>query len=177
MQQLSKTPWVCLITGPAGAGKSSVSKELAHKFEKSAVIDVDYLYNMIVGGRVKPWMNNEDSSLQLELARNNACILATNFLEKGFNVIINKVAGRKDLEHYANFFKDKNFKAFLLLPTLEALLDRFDKRGIDDELRKRTHELHELFMNKRDKLPWQVINSSDQTLEETTDQIYRELTK
>ena len=167
--------FICLITGPAGSGKSSTSKALANKFERSAVIEVDNLRTMIKGGRVRPYPYNEEVELQASLIVKNACDMANNFIEKGFNVFIDGVLGRKMLEQYSNFFKDKNFKAFLLMPSLEALLRRFDDRGDDKELRERTIELHKSFLEKQDKLNCHVINSSDQTLEETVDEIYKSI--
>lgn len=168
-----KKTFICLITGPAGSGKSSTSKALAEKFERSAVIEVDILRHMIKGGYVRPWPHTKEVDLQLSLCVKNACDMATNLLEKGFSVFIDDVVGRKLLEQYSNFFKDKNFKAFLLMPSLEALLRRFDDRGDDKELRERTVELHKRFSEKKDGLNWQIINSSDQTLEETVDEIYK----
>jgi 2-phosphoglycerate kinase len=170
-----KKAFICLITGPAGSGKSSVSKALANKFDRSAVIEVDTLREMIKGGYVRPWPHNEEVDLQLSLSAKNACDMANNLLEKGFNVFIDDVVGGKLLEQYSGFFKDKNFKAFLLMPSLEALLKRFDDRGNDKELRERTIELHNRFLEKQDKLNWQIIHSSDQTLEETVDEIYRSI--
>lgn len=171
----NQSNFVCLITGPAGSGKSSVSKALAKRFERSAVIEVDTLRGMIKGGYVRPWPHTEEADLQLSLSAKNACDMANNLLEKGFSVFIDDVVGRKLLEQYSNFFKDNNFKAFLLLPSLEALLARFDNRGNNDELRERTTELHKRFSEKRDQLDWQIINSSNQTLEETVEQIYKEI--
>ena len=168
-----KKAYICLITGPAGSGKSSVSKALANKFERSAVIEVDTLRHMIKGGYLKPWPHNEEVDLQLSMSAKNACDMATNLLEEGFNVFIDDVVGRKLLEQYSNFFKDKNFKTFLLMPSLESLLKRFDDRGDDKELRERTIELHKSFSEKQDKLNCHIINSSDQTLEETVDEIYK----
>ncbi len=169
---MNKT-FVCLITGPMGAGKSSVSNALANKFERSAVIEVDKLRGMIKGGFVKPSPYTEEVELQLSLSAKNACDMADNFLEKGFNVFIDGIVGRKLLKQYSNFFKDKNFKAFLLLPSPEALLARFDDRGDYLELRERTTELHKIFSEKRDQLNLQTLDSSDQTLEETVDEIYK----
>ena len=167
--------FVCLIAGPAGSGKSSTSSALARKFKRSAVIEVDKLRHMVIGGYVRPWPHNEEVDLQLSLSVKNACDMATNFLEKGFDVFIDDVVGRKLLEQYSNFFKDRNFKVFLLLPSLEALLVRFDNRGNknSDELRKRTIELHKQFSEKKDSLNCQVIDSSTQSLDETVDQIYK----
>lgn len=170
-----KNTFIYFITGPAGSGKSSVSKALAKKFERSAVIEVDTLRGMIKGGYVKPWPYNEEVELQASLIVKNACDMANNFLEKGFSVFIEGTAGRKMLEQYSSFFKDKNFKAFLLMPSLEALLKRFDDRGVNEELRKRTVDLHKQFSEKKDELNCQIINSSNQTLEETVDEIYKEI--
>lgn len=170
-----KENFICLITGPAGSGKSSTSKALAEKFERSAVIEVDIIREMIKGGRVRPWPYNEEVELQASLIAKNACDMATNFLEKGFNVFIDGVVGRKMLEQYSSFFKDKNFKAFLLLPSIDSLLKRFDDRGVNEELRKRTVDLHKQFSEKKDELNCQIINSSDQTLEETVEEIFKQI--
>ena len=172
-----ENPIVCFITGPAGAGKSTVSKVLAEKFAKSAVIDVDYLRSMIVGGYVKPWPHNEEAGMQISLGIKNSCSLANNFLEQGFSVFINGVVGTKDLKEYYDFFGTEKLKVFLLLPSKEVLLDRFDKRGIDDALRTRTYELHNKFVLRKDELKWTVIDSSNQTMEETADFIFNELNR
>ena len=170
-----KEPFICLITGPAGSGKSSVSSALAKKFERSAVIEVDKLKAMVVGGHVRPWPYTEEVDLQLSLAAQNAYDIALNFLDKGFNVFIDDVVGRKLLEQYSEYFKDKNFKAFLLLPSIESLLKRFDDRGDNKELRERTMDLHKSFSDKKDILSWQIIDSSTQTLEDTVAEIYKEI--
>lgn len=170
---MNQSNFVILITGPAGSGKSSVANELAKKFERSAVIEVDTLRGMIKSGYVRPWPHTDEVDSQLSLSAKNACGLANNLLEKGFNVFIDDVVGKKLFEQYSNFFMDRNFKAFLLLPSPEALLARFDNRGANDELRERTAELHKKFSDKRDQLNWQTIDSSEQSLEETAEQIYK----
>lgn len=158
-----------------GSGKSSVSNALANRFERSAVIQVDTLRGMIKGGFVRPYPHNDEVDLQLSLVAKNACDMANNFLEKDFCVFIDGIVGKKLFEQYSNFFKDRNFKAFLLLPSLEALLVRFDNRGKYKEIRERTIELHKKFSERQDQLNWQAINSSDQSLEETVEQIYKEV--
>jgi len=85
--------FICLITGPAGAGKSSVTKALAKKFTRSAVINVDQIRGMIVGGYKKPWPYDDEAELQLSLSAKNACEIANNFLEKGFKVFIDDLVG------------------------------------------------------------------------------------
>ncbi len=168
---------IYLITGPAGSGKSSVAKTLAKKLNRSAVIEVDKLRAMIVGGYVRPWPHNEEVESQLSLAAKNACDMALNFTEKYFTVFIDDVVGRKLLEQYSEFFKDKNFKTFVLLPSVESLLKRFDDRGDNKELRERTIELHKKFIEQKDKLDWRIIDSTNQSLEETVGEIYKVITE
>ena len=170
-----KENFICLITGPAGAGKSSVTKALAKKFTHSAVINVDQLKGMIVGGYKKPWPYNDEVELPLSLSAKNASEIANNFLEAGFNAFIDDVVGRKLLEQYSEYFKNDNFKTFLLLPSLESLLKRFDERGNNEELRKRTQDMHKSFLEKKDKLNCKIIDSSDLTLEETVEEIYKQI--
>ncbi len=167
--------FVCLITGPAGAGKSSTAKSLAEKFDRSAVINVDQLRAMIVGGYERPWPHNDEVDAQLTLSAKNACDMANNFLEKGFNVIIDDVVGRKLFKQYTECFKESNFKTFLLLPSLESLLVRFDGRGENEQLRERTHDLHEKFLKMKDELNCVLIDSSNQSLEETVEEIYKQI--
>ena len=95
-----------------GAGKSSVSNALANKFARSAVIEVDKLRGMIKGGFVKPSPYTNEVDLQLSLSVKNACDMADNFLEKGFNVFIDGIVGRKLLNQYSTFFKDKPIQCF-----------------------------------------------------------------
>ena len=49
---------VYIISGPPGVGKSTVSKELAYSFNKSAVIEGDMIYLMIKSGLVAPWKDD-----------------------------------------------------------------------------------------------------------------------
>ena len=170
-----KEIFICLITGPAGAGKTSVTKALAKKFPRSVAINVDQLRGMIIGGYKKPWPYDNEAELQLSLSAKNACDIANNFLESGFSVFIDDLVGRKLLGQYSEYFKNDNFKTFLLLPSLESLLKRFDERGENEELRKRTHDLHKSFSEKKDKLNCKVIDSSNLTLEETVEEIYKQL--
>ncbi len=170
-----KENFVCLITGPAGAGKSSVSKALAERFDRSAVVSVDQLGAMVVGGHVRPWPHSDEVQMELSLITKNACDIANNFLEKGFNVIIDGVVGRKLFEQYSEYFKENNFKVFLLLPSLESLLLRFDERRENPALRERTKDLHQHFSQRKDQLSWIFIDSSNQTLEETVEEIYKQI--
>ncbi|HEY4482597.1 MAG TPA: hypothetical protein VI953_00275 [Candidatus Paceibacterota bacterium] len=171
----TKELFVCLITGPAGAGKSSVTKALAAKYERCSVIGVDQIHNMIVSGYVRQWPWSEEVRLQTTLGAKNVCDLASNFMGAGFNVFIDGVVGEKLFNQYAESLAGKKFKAFLLLPSLEVVLKRFDEREVDPPLRERIYELHEKYTKLKGQLNWQVIDSTNQTLHQTVEQIYSEM--
>jgi len=170
-------PFVCLITGPSGVGKSTVSKEVAKKFNKTAMVNGDYLRHSIISGYAKPWPWNEESKLQVELSAENACALAKNFLSKGFNVIIDDMIGKSLFNYYKENLKEYHLQVFLLLPAKEALLKRFDERGENPDLRKRTEELHDKFFSRKDELSWHIIDSSNQTIEETVSSVVSKITQ
>lgn len=57
---------VFVITGSCGVGKSTVSDELAKKYNLSVHINVDDIYNWYVGGYVKPWKDDGSRLNQLK---------------------------------------------------------------------------------------------------------------
>ena len=48
---------IYIISGPAGAGKSTTSKMIANRLQKSAYIPGDEINHMVVGGYEKPWLS------------------------------------------------------------------------------------------------------------------------
>ena len=167
-------PTICLITGPAGVGKSSVAKYLADQIARSAYVNVDYLREMVMGGYVLPWPSSEEATIQTRLGAENACAMAKNFLSNGFSVFIDDVIGENLFNLYRQILGPE-LRVFLLLPSKTTLLERFDNRGNDKELRARTEELYDKFVSRKDKLSWEVIDTSKQSLKETGDEILRKL--
>ncbi|MFC4403761.1 AAA family ATPase [Gracilibacillus xinjiangensis] len=78
---------VFIVSGPAGVGKSTTSKQLAKKLPFSAFISGDLVSHMHIGGRQKPWKSQEETSLIWE----NILSLTRNFLKYGNDVVIDYV--------------------------------------------------------------------------------------
>lgn len=76
-----------IITGPAGVGKSTISKSLAVSLPKSVLIEGDTIYNFFVSDRISPWKPNAP----LDLFWSNSIYLIKSYLEKGYNVIFNYI--------------------------------------------------------------------------------------
>lgn len=89
---------VYLVSGPAGVGKSTTSKELVKSFKNSAYISGDYISHMHVNGRKKPWESQEEASLIWV----NILGLTKNFLKYGNDVVVDYVTFPKE----ANWFWD-----------------------------------------------------------------------
>lgn len=44
-----------ILTGPAGVGKSTISKGIAERLEKSVLLEGDDFYHQVVGGYKEAW--------------------------------------------------------------------------------------------------------------------------
>jgi broad-specificity NMP kinase len=163
---------IIVISGTPGAGKSTVSKALAEKFKKSAYISVDEIRHMIIGGNVAPW--DDTNGEQYKLIEKNFLDLANNFLNEGFVVIIDDVIGDEQVKRYKEQFDE--VYGFLLLPSKETLKKRDLLRDPEYQMAERIDVLYPEFANvEHDVL--KVIDSTDQTEEETVEEIYNILDK
>ena len=118
---------VYIISGPPGVGKSTVSKELAYSFDKSAVIEGDLIYLMIKGGLVAPW---EDDGYYMDLFWDNIISLINNFIDRGITVVIEYVIFEEQLKKIATFLKEKQvgLKYCVLMAEEKTLKDRDGSR-------------------------------------------------
>ena len=118
---------VYIISGPPGVGKSTVSKELAYSFKKSAVIEGDMIYLMIKGGLVAPW---EDDGYYMDLFWDNIISLINNFIDRGITVVIEYVIFEEQLKKIATFLKEKQvaLKYCVLMAEEKTLKDRDGSR-------------------------------------------------
>jgi chloramphenicol 3-O-phosphotransferase len=115
-----------MISGPPGAGKSTVARALAERFGFGLHVPVDDLREWVVAGRADPvprWTN--ETTRQFGLARAAACDVAERYAAAGFAVAVDDVVFPDDLNSdYARLRALPGFLAVLLLPPLEVALAR-----------------------------------------------------
>ena len=163
---------VYLITGPAGVGKSTISKALAEKLQKSAHINGDLLYNMIISGYVLPW---EDDGMYLDLLWDNLSCLIENFIRRDIDVVVDYIIFPEHLEKIAELQKKYDFelKYVVLIAEKKEMLARDQQRPAEETMGDRVVELLEEFMSK-DIDERFIINTSDCSIEESAERVLKD---
>ena len=122
-----------IITGPAGVGKSTISKELAKSKRKSVLIEGDDIYHQIIGGYISPW--KEGNHLQIFW---RVCIETIEiYLDEGYDVIFNYIINKDDIIKIQQNFKKYIVKFIVLLADENTLIIRDKERPLDCQMNER----------------------------------------
>jgi adenylylsulfate kinase-like enzyme len=165
--------FVLAITGPTGAGKSTIGDKLAKQLDQCVNIDADHIKHMVVSGFYKDESNPGGWGFnKWDLVGDSIGLLARNFLDAGYCVIIN---GYIDESAWANIQKYVTIThKVLLLPHLDAATQRDAGRNEDVQMGAEAVEGHhayfsnDIFFNDFVK-----IDTTAQNVEETVDEVMK----
>lgn len=163
-------PNLYIITGPAGVGKSIISKELAKSYNKSALIEGDDIYHQVIGGFVQAWKEGNHLKTFWKVCVN---IIKT-YLEDGFDVVFNYIITPENLELIKTAFKDYNVKFVVLITDEATLLARDKERPIDCQMGQRCLTLLNSFKN-RNYNSRNILDTSNLSVNETVDIIKNDI--
>lgn len=154
-------PNLYIITGPAGVGKSTVSKKLAMTSNKSALIEGDDIYHQVVGGYVPAWKENNHLQTFWEICIN----MIKTYLDDGFDVVFNYIVTPENLELIKSKLNDYNIKFVVLLVDEATLLLRDKSRPEDCQMKERCITLLNNFKN-RNYTPQNILDTTNLSVDE-----------
>lgn len=123
-----------IITGPAGVGKSTTSKQLASGMGKSGLIEGDDIYHLVCGGYVKPWLKGN----HLEVFWENCIDLIQNFINKEYDVVFNYICTPRDTKYIRSKIKNANIKLCVLMADEDTLTKRDKMRPLNCQMGERS---------------------------------------
>ncbi len=122
---LPLTGSVWLVTGIPGAGKSTVSRELAGRLPRSVHIETDLVREMVVSGYLEPGQGPiAESNAQLVLGAGNAGLLAGSFMDAGFTPVVDDIVLRLQLARYREVLTRWPLRLVVLAPPVDVALER-----------------------------------------------------
>ena len=173
---------VILITGPAGAGKTSVSEAICERFDRMMHVQVDLLREWVRAGYRQPWLDDPQAAERRALPTGrllsvrNAVAIAREAIALRYAVVIDDVIFAEDIEHYREALSGIgcNVHFLLLLPELETAVARDGGRSAGVSAPDRVRPLHETFARESAAglLPGAVIDSTrDENAPLTADRV------
>jgi hypothetical protein len=84
-------PSIIVITGPPGAGKTTVAQSLAQRFERSVLIEGDAFFGFLERGSSEPWTPEAD--YQNDVVIRAGASAAGQYVNGGYTTVYEGVVG------------------------------------------------------------------------------------
>lgn len=116
---------VLVVTGPPGAGKSTVARAIAARHERCVVVRGDDVLASVVSGFVFPWLPESAAQNLTALTATAAQVRA--FADGGFPVVVDVVLGPWHVNRFAAAL-GTTFGYIVLRPSKHITVDRATRR-------------------------------------------------
>ena len=133
-----------VVTGPPGAGKSTIARLVADRLDPSALVEGDAFFSFVRTGFVPPWL--PESRHQNAVVTNAAGAAVGRFVAGGFHVVYDGIVGPWFLPTFRDATGVVALDYVVLLPPLDVCLHRVATReghGFRDEAA--TRKMHDEF--------------------------------
>jgi chloramphenicol 3-O-phosphotransferase len=162
---------VFLLTGPSAAGKSTVARLLASRFERGVCVEGDVFRRSIVGGREEMTPEpSPDALAQLRLRYRLTALAADEYAAAGFTVVVEDVVAGPLLTEMVELIRSRPLHVVVLLPSVEAIAARETARPETGYARFSVEQLHGGFVENTPRSGlW--LDTSEQEPEQTVDEI------
>jgi cytidylate kinase len=132
-----------VISGPPGAGKSSLARAVADRHDPSVLVEGDAFFGFLARGAIDPWV--PESNAQNEVVTRAAATAAGRYVLGGYTTVYDGVVGPWFIDDFAAATELEQLDYVILLPSVERCIERVATReghGFTDEAatRKMHHE-------------------------------------
>lgn len=122
---------VLIVTGPAGAGKSTVARLVAGALPLAVHLETDQFFDAVRGGFIPPWL--PESQHQNEVITRACARSAATYAAGGYTVVVDGVVLPWALAIYRGELTRTRHELALLLPPLDTVLARGPQRARERE--------------------------------------------
>jgi cytidylate kinase len=154
---------IIVISGPPGAGKTSVAEAICERFDRMLLVEVEQLREWVRAGYREVWAGDRQAAEQGEMAIRNACAIARETTAMRYAVVIVDVVHPSEAALYrtllAPLVPASPAHLVTLLPSLEVALQRDAPRG-GNSIPDRVRAVHAELTAARDALPGAILDTS-----------------
>ena len=157
------------MTGPPGAGKSTVARALADASERSVLVEGDAFFAFLARGRIEPWLPGSHD--QNTIVTEAAASAAGRFALGGYDTVYDGVVGPWFLPTFASATGLHELDYAILMPSVARCLRRVAERvghGFDDPAA--TAKMYDEFA-RAGIAPRHVLHDPPDTVEEVVELI------
>jgi cytidylate kinase len=116
-----------VVTGPPGAGKSTVARALADEFDRCVLVEGDAFFAFVARGQIAPWL--PEAHAQNEVVVRAAAAAAGSYVSGGFDTVYDGIIGPWFLPEFAAAADVTHLDYAVLLPPAPVCLDRVASRS------------------------------------------------
>lgn len=115
-----------VVTGPPGAGKSTVARLMAERADRSVLVEGDAFFAFLARGAIEPWL--PESRDQNEVVTRAAASAAGEYARGGYATVYDGIVGPWFLPTFAAATRLERLDYVVLLPPVDECLRRVDTR-------------------------------------------------